>query len=303
MTEPTPHRPRPQYGEYAEPEAVAAGEHETSGSPETPPQAPSDATISSGATPPGATLPPGATSESTAINAVNAEPLQGAMPSGQPASTAGRLPGVPHNLGVSGASTTFQPAPNQQAAAPPQPTPASRQQTTLGEPYRAESPGTSPSAPPQQVPNPGVVPAAVASPVAKPARRADRIITIVLLVLGAFGALNMGFSAMQLPAQVAQAAQIFEIDGFVVPASISTVGTVGAIILLALYAVTLIASIQRLRTRKLTFWLPLSAGVLALIVSLVISLVAFGQSPELMQAMADPEATQKMLDFLRTQGG
>lgn len=107
---------------------------------------------------------------------------------------------------------------------------------------------------------------------------------------------------MQLPAQVALAAEILGLEGFVVPAQVSTIGTVGAVIVLALYALVLIFSIRRLRARKLTFWAPLAAGAIAFVLYLALAFAAYVQSPELLQEMAQPDAMQRMLDYAASQG-
>jgi hypothetical protein len=82
------------------------------------------------------------------------------------------------------------------------------------------------------------------------------------------------------------------------------IGTVGAIIVLSIYALVLIFSIRRLRARKLTFWAPLAAGVLAWMIFFVLFAVALSQSAELWQALmqvaSDPEKAQQLLDQLST---
>ena len=307
MAEPQGGRPQPRYGEYADTEEAAP---DASTAPDTTESSESASSVNDLTT-------TAARSEGSSAVPPQTPALATPAPATTPAHTgapaaAGRLPGVPHNLGVSGAAGTPITAPVAGAAGatgaqPPAPNaynPA-QSQPGQGEPYRAAPQPSAPtsSQPHQHAPQQlGVTATPAGATPTPPKRTADRIVSIVLLVLGAFGALNLGFSAMQMPAQVSQAAEIFGIEGVTVPASVSTIGTVGAIIMLAIYAVTLIASIQRLRARKLTFWLPLVAGALAFIAALVVSLMAFGQSPELLQAMADPDATQKMLDYLSAQG-
>lgn len=193
----------------------------------------------------------------------------------------GRLPGVPHNLGVSGAA---------RAATPAQSTPTSAPQP----PPRAQQ------APMQQAPMQQQ--AATPQPAAAPAKRSiDRIITVLLLGVGAYGALNLGFSLLQLRAQVALAAEILKLENFVVPQQVGTIGTVGAIAVLALYALTLIFSIRRMRARKLTFWAPLAAGAIAFLVFVAAATIAYVQSPELVQAMAQPDAIQAIFDYAESQ--
>ncbi|NLA64939.1 MAG: hypothetical protein GX862_03220, partial [Leucobacter sp.] len=128
-------------------------------------------------------------------------------------------------------------------------------------------------------------------------------VTITLLVLGGYFAMSSAFSMMTLGQSLTEiAVNAFQIENFVLPSSITTIGTVGAITLLALYAVVLIFSIRRMRARKLTFWAPLAAGALAMIVMFALFAIALSQSPELLHAGTQPEAMQQMLDYAESQG-
>lgn len=256
-------RPRPEYGEYAEPVAEADAQQ------------------------------PAAPSEEPGEAAAQGEP---ARPAAQPARNAAaqgsqhRLPGVPHNLGARTPAAPPAHAPSK--ASPDEPAPGSASGTTAappaqpGEPYRAAGiPGAQQQAQPQPK-----------------GRRADRFITILLLALGAYGALNSGFAMMRLSTEVARIAEILGLEDFVVPSQVSAIGTVGAILMLALYALVLIFSFRRLRAQKLTFWAPLAAGALALLIYLALAIIAYVQSPELIQAMAQPDALRTMMEALETQG-
>lgn len=136
---------------------------------------------------------------------------------------------------------------------------------------------------------------------AKP-RTADRIITIILLVIGSYFALSMALTLSQLPLEFTRVADQLGVTDFAPPASLQTIGTVGAILVLVIYALMLIFSIRRLRARKLTFWAPLSAGVLAWIVFFVVFFIGLSASTELWEALlnvsSDPEAVQQMLERL-----
>lgn len=128
------------------------------------------------------------------------------------------------------------------------------------------------------------------------------MITVVLLVLGAFSALYFAASLQQLPASLSMLASALEVDGFVLPESVATLGTVGALTILAVYAVNLIYSIQRMRRGKLAFWVPLVAGVIAVIVVFAFTAFALGQAPELAQVFTDPGASAKLLNYLAEMG-
>lgn len=201
--------------------------------------------------------------DTRAIDEVAKDPA--AHPGPTSSAGAGRIPGVPHNLGASGQARPT-------AIPPAQPA------------HSGERTGSSiaPSGPTGE-------------------RRADRIVTILLLVFGALGALYLAGAIYQLPASIETLVRALEADGLVVPDSLSTIGTVGALVILALYALNLIFSIQRLRARKITFWVPLAAGAIALIVFLACTSFAMAQAPELAQLFSDPDALSKLLAYLGQQ--
>lgn len=269
-------RPRPQYGEYADEGAVAASTPAHGADPST--------------AAPSASQAPPATAQGEGPNAAAV-----GSPTAAPASAPGnRLPGVPHNLGVSGATNPS--APVRTAAAPAATPPASPGvPPSQGDSYRAteipraSAPRQSPTGTPAQLGATGA-----------PKRKADRIITIILLALGAYGALNSGFTLLQLRAQVELAGQIMNLENFVAPAQLTTLGTVGAVIVLTLYALVLIFSIRRLRARKLTFWVPLAAGIVSVILVSAIVMIGFSQSPELLQALSQPGSLDQVLQYLET---
>lgn len=281
-----PARPRPQYGELAPEGWSWSPEGEDRPAPEPPPS-------------------------SAAPGPVPAHPA--------PQPSTGRLPGVPHNLGVDGGqlSPPVQPQvsasqapssqmPASQDPAPQDPTP---QDPASQQPSTPEHPQPYRSAPPQQHLRAGY-PAtqqhssrgASGPQVAQANRTGDRIVTIALLALGAFGALYFAASLQQLPNSLAMLGAAFGIEGFVVPDSVKTLGNTGAIVVLALYAVTVIFAIQRMRGRKLAFWVPLAAGAIAFVVTFAFASFGLSQAPELMSQLADPDATAKLLDYLGQQG-
>lgn len=210
-----------------------------------------------------------------------ASPNAPSTPAARPAS--GAIAGVPHNLGAanggsgSGATATSAPRPERSAGS-----------QTPGDPvpYRATE---APSAPPAAFAMTSVAPTK--------SRTGDRVVTIVLLALGALGALNVAYSLMALPSILIMYSDAFEIEDFEVPAWVNTLGLVSALAILALYAVVLIFSIRRMRARKVTFWVPLSAGVVAFIAATTISMIAVAAVPELLSAMSAPDAIQKMIDY------
>lgn len=271
MTSEHDKRPRPQYGEYAEPEA---------GAPIVPASDSTPAEPSSIAEPAPAPAP--------LTTAPAATPSQAPLASAAP----GRLPGVPHNLGVKGTAET-RPTRTPQLGEPyraAEPTPpndsaaSASATTTSSQPYRAASPTQA------------------HSPSPAPRRTADRIITIALLAIGGYFALSMAFSLSQFSAEFAKIANDLGLANFTAPPQVQVIGTVGAILVLSLYALVLIFSIRRLRAKKVTFWAPLAAGVLAWVIFFVLFAIALSLSAELWQALmqvaSDPEKAQQLLDQL-----
>ena len=90
---------------------------------------------------------------------------------------------------------------------------------------------------------------------------------------------------------------------FTVTSSLRTVSTVGALLVLAVYALNVIYSMQRVRRRRLAFWVPLVAAVAAGILMLVFTGIGVSQSPELLQALSQPDATSRLLEYLSNPGG
>lgn len=282
-------RPRPQYGEYAEPEdqdsaAPSAEEPQTTGA--------GAADSDTAATALDSSVREWAKSEGLARP--DTAPVNLAAPKTTPARASsggtGPLPGVPHNLGVKGGSVPAAPAqPGHSGSARPE-EPAPR------EPHAAYGPSaTEPNASASTPGQPGIAP--------KP-RSADRIVTIALLAVGAYFALSMALTLSQFSLEFGRVAEDLGVSDFTAPPALKVIGTVGAILVLAIYALVLIFSIRRLRARKLTFWAPLAAGALAWVVFFVLFLIGLNQSPDLMQGLlevaSDPAAAQQLLERLGT---
>lgn len=205
-------------------------------------------------------------------------------------SDAGRVTGVPHNLGAGSQTTAAAPVPAPAAPAATPQNPGSAPAAN-GEPapYRAT---VAPPAPQQYASQ-----QAVGGP--KP-RTGDRIATIILLVIGALGALISAQSMLALNSSFSLMAEAVGMSDFTVPEWLGTLGTVSALAFIAVYAVTLIFSIQRMRARKITFWVPLTAGAIVFVAMFVLTTIAITSMPELMTQMSDPDAMQKLLDYTST---
>lgn len=243
-------------------------------------------------------------------------------------SAAGPVSGVPHNLGVKGSSgrsaaaagptagsatpgaSSGSNAPGSNAPGSSAPSGTATDARGAAEtgsegaqsgpsPYRAEAPQ------PLDPASARAAQAAQARAAGAPApkdRRGDRIVTIILLVIGGFGALYNALSLLQLPASLELIMTTLGSDADV-PGWITTMSTISAVAMLALYAVTLIYSLQRLRARKLTFFVPLTAGVIAIVGVLGVSVAAMMGIPGFMELTQDPDAMNRVIESLLQTSG
>lgn len=194
----------------------------------------------------------------------------------------GPVSGVPHNLGTKGGSSV--PA-----------APVSAPRGSYGEqPYRSDPPQQGQQPPVQQPVQYTQHPAGSA----ERKRPRDLVPTILLLIVGAMGALILAGSLRELPKSVSMLASTAGLDDFTMPSFIPMLSMVGAIVILAYWACALLWSISRIRTKKLSFWIPLTAGALAIVTVFVISMIAVYSAlpPETLQ---DPETLQKLVQSLQ----
>lgn len=223
-------------------------------------------------------------------------------PSGQeptaPAQS-GTVPGVPHNLGVGeGAAPPSPPAPHT-APLPPQ-------QSTAGSGGASVPPQAPQPAPPAYPQATGTQPPAGYQPPPASNQRpigggiiADRVVTILLLLIGAGGALSTVASFLTLQRELGVLADAMGLEGFVVPSAVGGIATAGAAVTGLLYVATLLWSVQRLRRNKITFWIPLTAGVVSVIVLFVFATIAVSQAPEIVDNLT-PDKINDVLDSLST---
>lgn len=186
-----------------------------------------------------------------------------------PRSTPTPTTSAPHNLGLGGSSSHNIP---EQAQQPPQQAP----QQPLQQPTE------------QQQPN------------AKRGSTGDRVATLLLLLFGAFAAMNFAFSFLTLGSQLEIMASIMGADDLVIPGSIAVLEAAGVITMLSIYAVALIWSVQRLRQKRIAFWVPLAAGVLAVIMTLIFAAISVALVPELL-TYATPENVEILFNELSSQ--
>ncbi|WP_281258175.1 DUF6264 family protein [Leucobacter massiliensis] len=99
-------------------------------------------------------------------------------------------------------------------------------------------------------------------------------------------------------------ANMIGIDSPEVAPWVGTLGVVSGLAILLLFAITLLWSIQRMRARKLAFWVPLAAGGIAVVLALVIPMIALAGTPEIMQQLeSDPSGSlDRMMQYLQSGG-
>lgn len=119
---------------------------------------------------------------------------------------------------------------------------------------------------------------AVDSAPTTPPRRWDRIITIALLAYGLVNVFMTGLSYLDLPTVMNDSMAILGIPGeFTNFAQAKLWGTIAAALLVTGWVITALFSVRRLRTGKLTWWVPLvGAAVTSLIVAICITAPMMG---------------------------
>lgn len=162
--------------------------------------------------------------------------------------------------------------------------------------------GEQTSDPAPQMATPPVRPAAGAAAASardgRPERRGDRIATIALLVIGLFGAIYNAVLLNMLPSLATETfRQTARILGTELPAGDFTPGPqvptlilVGTIVQLALWVIALAWSVRRLRARRLAFWVPLVAGIVAFAVFYVLMAQILLSDPEYARVLMGPGA-------------
>lgn len=113
----------------------------------------------------------------------------------------------------------------------------------------------------------------------KPAPAWDRIITIALLVLGAFGAWDSARSMQQLGQQIQTTYDLMGIGDFTPPEWLPTLSVVGIVLQLSLYAAVLGLTILRMRARRIAFWIPLTGGAVSVVITVVFMAIVVFSDP------------------------
>ncbi|MFK4761008.1 DUF6264 family protein [Microbacterium sp. ZW T5_45] len=126
----------------------------------------------------------------------------------------------------------------------------------------------SPDAAPELSPAGSAVPPVASAPPPTPARRnpVDRFATIGLLAYGLVNVVSTAMSYLNLPAVMTEAMKILGVEGeFTNYAQGRLWGTIAAIVLFAGWAATTVFALRRLRTGKLSWWVPLVGAAATMI--------------------------------------
>lgn len=120
-------------------------------------------------------------------------------------------------------------------------------------------------------------------------RRWDRPLTIGLLVFGALNLLLTGPSMLSPSEQFAESLEIVGVTGFSSFDALDSAGVALLIVHGILLIVAVALSLARLHAGRIAFWIPLTAGILAVIVMLVVYAVVIVGDPAFVEyAMQQP---------------
>ena len=115
------------------------------------------------------------------------------------------------------------------------------------------------------VPPVHATPVAPAAPARTP-RTADVVITSVLLTLGLLVTLFTLVSLPSLPQSMHQVAEVYGVEDYKVGPGVATVQWVVGVSHVVLFLASVAIAVPLLARRRLAFWAPLSAGVVAALI-------------------------------------
>jgi hypothetical protein len=140
--------------------------------------------------------------------------------------------------------------------------------------------GPQPDQPRQAGPRP-----AVRATTRTPAGAGDRIATVALLVIGFLNVIATVPGMFDLAGTINSTFQQMGLGSFT-PTPGATVTGIGlAIFYVVAWTATLVLSLRRLRSGRITFWVPLVAGVVVTIVAMICFLVLFLGDPSFVEYM------------------
>jgi uncharacterized membrane protein YhaH (DUF805 family) len=127
------------------------------------------------------------------------------------------------------------------------------------------------------------VPDSTSKPAAAAGNSADRIATIALLAIGLFNVLTTVPGLLDLPSTLNAAFERMGLGTFTPTPAASAIGIGLAIFYGLAWLATLAISLRSLRAARLSFWIPLVAGVVVTIVAMICFLVLFFGDPAFME--------------------
>lgn len=91
---------------------------------------------------------------------------------------------------------------------------------------------------------------------------ADRVVTLILLAIGAFNVISSVFSYLDLAAGISSAMEVMGVPGeFTSYEAARTWGAIAAVVLIGGYLLTLVWSLSRMRAGRSSWWIPLLGAV------------------------------------------
>ena len=177
-----------------------------------------------------------------------------------------------------------------------QPTPPVPRLPAYGE-YASPEQAIAPAPVQQQVPQPGYyIPQPYTTqqqayqyygtPGKRPLRTADMIVSIVLLVIGLFGVGYTLLTGAVLESAMQQQYDSYDLGTFTPGASLAVLQAVLIFSHLVLYLIVAPITLVLIAKRRISFWLPLTGGVIAAIVYWVGLIVFIVSDPTLRAALA-----------------
>lgn len=125
----------------------------------------------------------------------------------------------------------------------------------------------------------------------KPPRTWDRVLTAILIAIGAYTVLNYFGTLTNLGSVLSQAFTTAGYGEFQSEALADQLGVVATVIIVALYAISTTLALLSLRAGRVAFWIPVTAGVLAFITVLVVMMIIVFADPGF-QAYVESISTQ-----------
>jgi len=142
---------------------------------------------------------------------------------------------------------------------------------------------------PQPAPGAWGAPPRPGAPVLSGGRRFDRVATFLLIGLGGYGVVSNVVLASTFASSLLSALGTagYPVDVFTGQSDLQRAGAIIAVVSVAVFAVTLIWTIRRLRAFKISFWVPLSAGVIVSILQMALVLAVLFGDAAFTQAILD----------------